>query len=77
MPLTLSTEQLALKEARRLKKLTTQNGLLANKMVLDQRAAILRRDWARLRAPRSGSSSVKVMTWNVCDRSIAFDGETQ
>ncbi|KAF8332341.1 Endonuclease/exonuclease/phosphatase [Cantharellus anzutake] len=70
MPPTLTPEQLALREARRLKKLASQNASTSDRVSLNPHAKILKREWARLRAPQSPSSSVRVMTWNMLAQTL-------
>lgn len=72
MPYQLTPEQIALQEERKRKKEAAKAAVPddphvpTNEDALDK---ILERDWVKTRAPRTLSSSVKVMTWNVRDYS--------
>ncbi|GJE87626.1 endonuclease/exonuclease/phosphatase [Phanerochaete sordida] len=66
----LTPEQLALAEARKLKKLEREKEQVKNARQNDPRGRILERRWLRLQSSAEGAQSVKVMTWNMLAQTL-------
>jgi RNA exonuclease NGL2 len=70
MPATFTPtpEQLALREARRLKKdkAATNAGVASSSLVNNEKGQIVPRPWLAIQdSPTNGTRPVKIMTWNV------------